>query len=106
FSGESSAQLMSSILRDTPSSTGDLRSDVPDALSRLVARCLEKQPDERVQRARDIYNELRHVQRQLESGARPRPDGGPGRAAVNDSLWLPAAPLPPRGARLGAGSLA
>jgi TolB-like protein len=106
FSGESSAQLMSSILRDTPSSTGDLRSDVPDALSRLVARCLEKQPDDRVQTARDIYNELRHVQSQLASGARPRPDGGPGRAAVNDSLWLAVLPFTTRGTDLDAVSLA
>src|SRR5262249_25043420 len=51
FSGESSPQLMSLILRDTPSSTSDLRTDVPDALSRLIARCLEKDPDDRVQTA-------------------------------------------------------
>jgi hypothetical protein len=48
---------MSSILRDTPSSTSDLRTDVPEPLSRLIARRLEKQPDDRVQTARDIYNE-------------------------------------------------
>jgi TolB-like protein len=93
FSGESSAQLMSSILRDTPSSTSDLRTDVPDALSRLVARCLEKQPDDRVQTARDIYNELRHVQKQLESGPRPKPDSRPARAAGTDSLWLAVMPF-------------
>jgi TolB-like protein/cytochrome c-type biogenesis protein CcmH/NrfG len=98
FSGESSPQLMSSILRDTPSSTSDLRADVPEALSRLIARCLEKQPDDRVQTARDIYNELRHVQKQLESGPRPRPDSGSARAAGADSLWLALLPFTTRGA--------
>ena len=37
---------------------------------RLIIRCLEKRPDDRVQTARDVYNELRHVQKQLESGPR------------------------------------
>jgi TolB-like protein len=71
FQGASSAALMSSILRDTPTSVGDARRDLPESLSRLVGRCLEKRPDDRVQTARDIYNELRHVQRQLESGSTP-----------------------------------
>jgi serine/threonine-protein kinase len=106
FSGESSPQLMSAILRDTPSSTSDLRSDVPDALSRLIARCLEKQPDDRVQTARDIYNELRHVQRQLESGPRPKPDSGSARAAVVDSLWLAVLPFTTRGTDEDARTLA
>jgi len=106
FSGESSPQLMSAILRDTPSSTSDLRSDVPDALSRLIARCLEKQPDDRVQTARDIYNELRHVQKQLESGSRPKPGSGSARAAVVDSLWLAVLPFTTRGADEDARTLA
>ena len=68
FSGDTSPQLMSAILRDAPRSTSEIRADIPDALSRLIQRCLEKRPDDRVQTARDIYNELRHVQKQLESG--------------------------------------
>src|SRR5262245_59742610 len=66
FTGDSSAQLMSSILRDAPSSTSDIRTDVPDELSRLIQRCLEKRPDDRVQTARDVSNELRRLQKQLE----------------------------------------
>jgi TolB-like protein/Flp pilus assembly protein TadD len=70
FKGASSPALMSAILRDTPSSVSDARTDVPEPLARLVSRCLEKRPEDRVQTARDVYNELRHVQRHLESGAR------------------------------------
>ena len=78
FSGDSSAQIMSSILRDSPRAASALRPEVPDALSRLIDRCLEKRPEDRVQTARDVFNELRHVQRQSEStgqrtAARPSP---------------------------------
>src|SRR5262245_31553671 len=66
-------------------------------LSRLIARCLEKQPDDRVQTARDIHNELRHIQKQLESGSRTRLDSGSAQAAVDDSLWLAVLPFTRRG---------
>ena len=97
FAGESSAQLLSSILRDTPVSASDIRSDVPDALSRLIHRCLEKRPDDRVQTARDIYNELKHVQRTLESGSvRTKSDSGSGRVAVAESAWIAVLPFTTR----------
>jgi TolB-like protein/Flp pilus assembly protein TadD len=97
FSGESSPLLMSAILRDTPSSTSDLRSEVPEPLGRLILRCLEKRPDDRVQTARDIYNELKHVQKQLESGPRRRPDSGAARTAVAESMWIAILPFATRG---------
>ncbi len=82
FTGDSSPMLMSSILRDTPSSASPIcGSEVPEPLGRLILRCLEKRPDDRVQTARDIYNELKHVQKQLESGPRRRPDSGAARTA-------------------------
>jgi len=34
-----------------------------------IHRSLEKCADDRVQTARDIYNEVKHVQKQLESGS-------------------------------------
>ncbi len=50
FSGSSSAETMSAILRDEPKplSVGSL------PLERVVRRCLEKSPDERFQSARDL----------------------------------------------------
>lgn len=89
---------MSSILRDSPSSISDLRADVPDALSRLISRCLEKRPEDRVQTARDVYNELRHVQKQLESGQSPAlPDEAarqpPPSARTVGSPWIAVIPF-------------
>ena len=99
FTGESSPQLMSSILRDMPASASEIRTDVPEALSRLIHRCLEKRPDDRVQTARDIYNELRHVQKQLESGSAASGQRHRHRAAaVADSLWIAVLPFTTRGA--------
>src|SRR6185436_16200834 len=69
FSGESAAALMSSILRDRPRPLTELRTDLPEGVWRLAARCLEKTPANRVQSAQDILSELKELRRAWESGA-------------------------------------
>jgi serine/threonine protein kinase/tetratricopeptide (TPR) repeat protein len=64
FEGTSSAELVSAILRDTPPSVTDVRSDLPSDLARIIRRCLEKDPRHRVQTARDVGNEFRDLARQ------------------------------------------
>src|SRR5271167_2353991 len=64
FEGTSSAELVSSILRDTPPSVTDVRPDLPSDLARIIRRCLEKDPRHRVQTARDVSNEFRDLVRQ------------------------------------------
>src|ERR1700686_4717115 len=61
FEGTSSAELISAILRDTPPSVTDLRSDLPSDLARIIRRCLEKDPRHRLQTARDVSNEFRDL---------------------------------------------
>jgi TolB-like protein len=68
FKGASSPALMSAILRDTPPALADIRTDVPEAIERLIGRLIEKRTEDRVQTARDVFNELKHVRKQLESG--------------------------------------
>src|SRR5580704_10343589 len=63
FEGNSSAELVSAILRDTPPSVADLRSDLPNDLARIIRRCLEKDPRHRLQTARDVSNEFRDLAR-------------------------------------------
>jgi serine/threonine protein kinase len=41
FAGASTAELASSILRDTPRAVIELRPDLPDRLGRVIERCLE-----------------------------------------------------------------
>ena len=72
FRGRTSADIASSILRDTPEPLPRTRRDVPADLARLVERCLAKNPRERMQTALGVSNELREVRRALESGAPQR----------------------------------
>jgi TolB-like protein/Tfp pilus assembly protein PilF len=69
FKGASSPALMSAILRDTPPPITEIRTDMPDAVERLISRLIEKRPEDRVQTARDVFNELKHVRKQLDSGS-------------------------------------
>ncbi|HUO15775.1 MAG TPA: protein kinase [Verrucomicrobiae bacterium] len=63
FEGGSSAELISSILRDTPPSVTDARPELPSDLARVIRRCLEKDPRYRMQTARDVSNEFRDLAR-------------------------------------------
>ena len=63
FAGASSAELASAILRDTPPLVTELRGDLPADLARLIRRCLEKDPGQRIQTARDVANECRDLSR-------------------------------------------
>jgi serine/threonine protein kinase/Flp pilus assembly protein TadD len=70
FAGASAADVTSAILRDAPA---PLRAPdvVPADLMRIVMRCLQKQPDLRVQTARDVRTELELVRRAVDSGRLP-----------------------------------
>jgi serine/threonine protein kinase len=61
FEGQSSAELGSAILRDTPPPPSELRGDLREALSRVIARCLEKDPDSRFQSVRALLGALREA---------------------------------------------
>jgi tetratricopeptide (TPR) repeat protein len=69
FGGETSADLISAILRDNPSSVTELRGELPYHLGRIVRHCLEKDPKRRYQSALDVRNELEDLERELRSGA-------------------------------------
>jgi serine/threonine protein kinase/tetratricopeptide (TPR) repeat protein len=103
FEGTSSAELVSSILRDNPPLVTDVRADLPGDLARVIRRCLEKDPRHRVQTARDVSNEFRDMTRTASHSAptptsathaTPAPDSGAPRAG--EGFWV--AVLPFRGA--------
>ena len=85
FRGDSSPALMSSILKDHPKPVGERRSDVPGDVCRLIDRCLEKDPRDRIQTATEILAELKVHRRAWETAA-----GWSARPAAPDSIPRPA----------------
>jgi eukaryotic-like serine/threonine-protein kinase len=54
FHGDSAADTMSAILKDDPPDLADTNRNVSPGLERVVRHCLEKNPAERFQSARDV----------------------------------------------------
>jgi TolB-like protein/Tfp pilus assembly protein PilF len=73
FEGETSIDVSHAILRETPEPMSRVRSDLPPDLERIVSRCLEKNPRERIQSALDVNNELRRLRKVLERGEPEKP---------------------------------
>jgi serine/threonine protein kinase/tetratricopeptide (TPR) repeat protein len=68
FTGKTSADISSSILRDTPEPLTRVRANLPGDFERIVSHCLEKSSRERVQTALDVNNALRRLRKTLERG--------------------------------------
>lgn len=58
FQGNSAAELISSILRDSPRPVTEIRSDLPAELAPIIQRCLEKDPGSRYPTARSLHDDL------------------------------------------------
>ncbi len=61
FAGDSKASLAASILTSEPPPITKIQPLTPPALERLVKKCMNKDPDERWQTARDLTSELRWI---------------------------------------------
>jgi len=61
FEGKSQASLIAKILETDPAPISSLQPMTPPALDRVVKRCLEKDPDERCQSAKDLTDELKWI---------------------------------------------
>ena len=108
-------ESLAAILRDQPPEVSRSAPGVSPSLDRLVARCLEKNPDERFQSARDLAYALRESEsgsrsaavtvgppprrqsaRVLAAGAAVRPRGRGGRVAHAAGTAEPGASIRPR----------
>jgi len=74
FKGDTSISVLSAILRDTPKSVTELRADLPKEFARIIRQCLQKDPEERIQTAKDVRNQLRTLKADLDSGEIPARD--------------------------------
>ncbi len=105
FQGASAVDLISSILRDRPPSVSELRVDLPPHLARIVRRCLEKDPRDRYQTSRDVYNELRDLHKETSSpslahpGAKATPEPAePSRVRADERFSVAVLPFKSGGA--------
>jgi serine/threonine protein kinase/tetratricopeptide (TPR) repeat protein len=81
FARDTAAETMTAILREPPGDFEFTDGGVPQEIRRIITRCLEKNPEERFQSARDLAFNLRSVATQ---------DGGAGagrRPAANQKKW-------------------
>ena len=61
FRGDTAADTMTAILKEEPPDLAETNRAVPAALERLVRHCLEKNPEDRFQSARDLAYDLEAV---------------------------------------------
>ena len=81
FRGETAADLVSSILRDSPQPATGVSPRLPRRLDGILTRCLEKDPARRFQTASDLRSELAGAHIEVSSGtARLGPPHGPVRS--------------------------
>jgi len=73
FNGDTQMSTLTAVLRDEPRPVLELRPDLPRQLSRILSRCLEKDPDRRYESAKGLRYDLEILQRELISGEHERP---------------------------------
>jgi len=76
FHGESVVSVLSSILRDVPRPLIELNPRLPREFTRIVRRCLAKDPDERYQSAKDLRLDLEDLRQELSSSEQTPAEGG------------------------------
>ncbi|HEY2361662.1 MAG TPA: protein kinase [Candidatus Angelobacter sp.] len=71
FEGQSTAALLSAVMRDDPKPLSEVRRDVPSEVRRIVTRCLKKDRESRYASGAELAQELKSCRELLfpESGA-------------------------------------
>lgn len=73
FDGKSRASLIAAIMEREPPPISTIQPMTPAALDSLVRRCLAKDPDDRIQSARDLALSLQEIDDQSRSAEAARP---------------------------------
>jgi eukaryotic-like serine/threonine-protein kinase len=69
FEGESVIKSLHMVVYETAPPIADFNPAAPAELQRIVRRCLEKDADDRYQGIKEVAIELKHLRRELETGA-------------------------------------
>jgi eukaryotic-like serine/threonine-protein kinase len=73
FQGDTRMSVLSAVIKDTPRPATELNPALPSAFTRILKLCLHKDPERRLQSAKDLRNELRTLKEELDSGELMRP---------------------------------
>lgn len=68
FTGDNSISTLTSVLRDEPRRVLEISPDVPEVLSEMIHRCLQKDPDARFQSMGEVRDALIRLRQLSESG--------------------------------------
>jgi serine/threonine protein kinase len=90
FDRPTAPETMTAILREDPAPPSSAVG-LPPALERVIARCLEKRPEDRFQNARDLAFAIENTSSVSSATAPPDESVAPGRVSRSLRLWLPAA---------------
>ena len=61
FGGESDWSAINALVHEQPTRLSEIRRDVPEAIARIVSRCLEKDRSRRYASAVELLDDLRHL---------------------------------------------
>ncbi len=93
FAGDNTISMLSSVLRDQPRRVMEISPDIPPQLDQVVHRCLAKNPDDRYQTMREVYQALLKLKQVSDSGVLYRPVAADMNAAT--VVFPPPASTPP-----------
>ena len=85
FGGKTAQDHIAAVLRDDPPDAASIRTDAPRGLTRVVERCLAKEPERRFQSASDLAFALRSFGPASAAGAAPAATGRP--PCVRRAFW-------------------
>ncbi|HUF46633.1 MAG TPA: protein kinase [Vicinamibacterales bacterium] len=88
FDGRSAAEVIAHVLHDDPPALASLRADVSPELSRIVHKCLVKEPARRYQHADDLAVDLRDASTRPEPRAPAAAPAIPARRGLGTAWWL------------------
>ena len=92
FVGDTTGELLISIVQQVQPTAGQLNAEVPDGLGRIIDRCLEKNRELRYQHAGEIRADLKQLQRnpeELEAPFYGRPTETPPRVVSTSRISRP-----------------
>jgi serine/threonine-protein kinase len=70
FPGTSSMEISAAILRDAPKAVREVRAELPEALQKIVDRCLAKEPSARYRSAAEFRDSVERLRLEISSGIR------------------------------------